>query len=51
MSSYILRTIDPVLWARVKARAEQDGYPLRRVILALLALYADGGVSITTTAR
>jgi hypothetical protein len=49
MSSYILRTIDPGLWARVKTRSEADQIPLRRVILALLALYADGKVTVKQT--
>lgn len=46
MPSYILRTIDPDLWARVKARSEADGVPMRAVILKLLALYADGELVI-----
>lgn len=47
MSSYILRTIDPDLWARVKARSEAEGIPLRAIILKLLALYAKGEITIT----
>lgn len=50
MSSYILRKIDPDLWTRAKARSEATGQPLRAIILALLALYADGKVTVTTTA-
>lgn len=46
MSSYILRTIDPDLWARVKARSQADGIPLRAVILKLLVLYASGEVRL-----
>ena len=46
MSSYILRTIDPELWARVKARSQAEGIPLRAVILKLLALYAEGDIVI-----
>jgi len=46
VGNYILRTIDPALWARVKARALTDGMPLRGVILKLLALYADGKIAI-----
>jgi hypothetical protein len=46
MASYILRTIDPDLWARVKARSSAEGVPLRAVILKLLALYAEGKVAI-----
>ena len=49
MAAYILRNIDPDLWARVKARSEQDGIPLRAIILKLLALYGAGKVSITAT--
>ena len=45
--AYILRNIDPDLWARVKARAQQDGMPLRAVILKLLALYGTGELVIT----
>ena len=47
MAAYILRNIDPDLWARVKARSEVDGIPLRAIILKLLALYGAGKVSIT----
>lgn len=46
MPSYILRTIDPDLWARVKARSEAEGIPLRAIILKLLELYADGKLHI-----
>ena len=46
MSSYILRTIDPDLWARVKTRAALDGMPLRAVILHLLRLYGQGQIVI-----
>jgi hypothetical protein len=51
MPSYILRTIDADLWERVKARSKADGLPLRRVILALLQMYADGKVSVQTVAK
>lgn len=44
MASYILRTIDLELWAKVKARAEQEGRPLRFVILALLREYVSHGL-------
>jgi hypothetical protein len=47
MSSYILRTIPPDLWARVKARSQAEGVPLRAVILKCLELYAEGRLSIT----
>lgn len=46
MPSYILRTIDPDLWARVKTRSEAEGIPLRAIILKLLELYADGKLTI-----
>lgn len=47
MPSYILRTIDPELWVRVKARADREGLPLRALILALLRAYADGHLSVS----
>ena len=46
MPSYILRTIDPDLWARVKARSAQDGIPLRAIILKLLEMYAQQRVHL-----
>jgi hypothetical protein len=46
MASYILRTIDPDLWARVKARSEAEGIPLRAIILKCLAMYAAGELVI-----
>ena len=46
MPSFILRTIDPTLWATVKAQATLDGMPLRGVILHLLRLYAQGRIAI-----
>lgn len=51
MASYILRTIDPELWERVKARSTEDDLPLRRVILALLEMYASGKIKIATAAK
>lgn len=57
MPSYILRNIDPKLWDKVKARAlkdakanGQDQISLKQIILALLALYADGKVNVKVTA-
>jgi hypothetical protein len=47
MPSYILRTIDPDLWARVKSRSEAEGIPMRAIILKLLSLYAAGKLVIT----
>ena len=49
MPSYILRTINPELWARVKARSESDQIPLRAIILALLEMYADKRVNVKTS--
>jgi hypothetical protein len=46
MKNYILRKIDDALWERVKARATQEGRPLRFVILSLLALYAERGFAV-----
>ncbi len=46
MPSYILRTIDPDLWARVKAKSTAEGIPLRAIILKMLELYAAGKVTI-----
>lgn len=46
MPSYILRTIDPDLWARFKARAEADGIPMRALILMLIDWYASGKIDI-----
>jgi hypothetical protein len=47
MSSYIIRNLDPDLRPRCRDRATAEGLPLSRVILALLALYADGRVTVT----
>lgn len=46
MNNYILRKIPATLWQRVKARAAQDGIPLRGVFLILLFLYAEGALDI-----
>lgn len=46
MPSYILRTIDPDLWARVKVRSVSDGIPLRAIILKMLEMYAAHQVDI-----
>lgn len=40
MTAYMLRNIDPELWRAVKARASEEGHPLRWVILRLLHQYA-----------
>ena len=49
MAAYILRNIDPDLWARVKARSQAEGIPLRAIILKLLEFYAQGALSIVAT--
>jgi len=46
VSSYILRNLDPDLWATVKARAKVDNMPLKAVIFKLLALYGEGKIAI-----
>lgn len=52
MPAYILRDIDLDLWTRAKARAEKENHKsMKRVIFALLELYADGKISVTTTAH
>lgn len=48
--TYILRDIDPVLWAEVKACAKRDGLTLRMVTLALLKGYAQGQVGVVGAA-
>lgn len=47
MPSYILRSIDPDLWARFKARSEAEGIPMRPLILLLIEAFVDGKVSIS----
>jgi hypothetical protein len=47
MPSYILRNIDPALWARFKARSEAEGIPMRALVLLLVEAYADGKVSVS----
>lgn len=49
MSSYILRNIPVDLWARVKARSEADGLPLRQIILLLLQHYNEHGLQFRFT--
>jgi hypothetical protein len=46
MPSYILRTIPPELWARFKARSEQDGIPMRALMLLLIEAYADREINL-----
>ena len=40
--TYLLRNIDPNLWARVKVRAAKDRVPIRTVLLRLLRAYVRG---------
>lgn len=47
MPSYILRNIDPDLWARFKARSEAEGIPMRALVLLLVEAYADGKVNVS----
>lgn len=42
--TYLLRGIDPALWAAVKARAATDGHTIRWVIVTLLTRYVARGV-------
>lgn len=51
MASYILRLRDDekALWARVKARSEAEGVPLRFIILKLLEAYGAGEVHLTAS--
>lgn len=44
MVNYLLRDIDPALWAKVKARATKDGHTLRVVLMRLLAHYVRHGL-------
>lgn len=44
MAAYILRNIDPELWAKAKKRAAGEGRGLRWVILALIHYYAEKGL-------
>lgn len=40
--TYLLRNINPELWARVKARAQAEGHQVRWVLLRFLESYAAG---------
>jgi hypothetical protein len=44
MTDFLLRDIDPALWAKVKARAVEEGHTLRWVLLKLLAAYVKRGI-------
>ncbi len=43
--TFILRKVDDALWAQFKARADQEGRPLRWVVLRLIALYVQKGLA------
>ena len=47
MTQYLLRNIDPEIWAQACARAQRDQVTLRAVLLALVEFYADGNGTIT----
>lgn len=49
-SSFILRKVDDALWTKFKARAEQEGRPLRWVVLHLVELYTAVGLAKLDTA-
>jgi plasmid stability protein len=42
--TYLLRDIDPDLWARVKTRAARDRHSVKDVILRLLRAYVGGRI-------
>lgn len=44
--SYILRNIDPKLWAKFKARAAETGIPMRALMLILVEAFVDGRLAV-----
>jgi hypothetical protein len=46
MSSYILRDLPPDIWAKFKARAERQQWPLRALILTLFEMYANDQIQL-----
>jgi hypothetical protein len=44
MPTYIIRKIDPELWAKAKARALDEDHSLRGIILTLVDLYTQVGL-------
>jgi plasmid stability protein len=44
MKTFLIRGIDPDLWAKVKVRAARDRQTIRAVVLRLLRLYVAGRV-------
>lgn len=55
MAQWILRNRPDALWARVRRRADAEGWPMRALILRLLEDYADQRIApsgeVPTTAR
>jgi hypothetical protein len=49
--NYLLRDIDPELWARVKDRAKFDGLSVRLVLFLLIKAYADGKILVGAAPR
>ena len=41
MKTYLLRRIDPELWAKVKAKAKAQRTEIRKVILAMLERWVE----------
>lgn len=48
---YLLRDIDPELWAKVKDRAKFDGLSIRLVLSLLIRAYADGKILVGAAPR
>jgi plasmid stability protein len=44
MSNYILRNVDPEVWAAFRARAATEGHSLRWLILELVRRYVQKGL-------
>jgi hypothetical protein len=49
--NYLIRDIDPELWAKVKARAKSDGLSVRVVLFLLVKSYADGKILVGAAPR
>jgi hypothetical protein len=47
MADYLIRNIDPDIWARFKARSEHEGVPMRVLLLLLIEAYADKKISVS----
>lgn len=48
MPTYVLRDVPPDLWETFKQRSRQDGWPLRPLLLQLIADYATGRLHLST---